>query len=358
MLKSTRTAVSAVPEDGKTCRVQIEANVAMKIVKHAYDHYPVPSCGQLLGLEDEHSGMVSVSHAFEFPAGAMDNGGAGMRTKITQRYKNEMIAQLKEVNVDSNPVGVYVNSPLGRFFNQAMVQTMLAAQLENPEAVLLVYDVELAVKGDDQFPLRGYRLSPQFLNIKREQLEAAQQSGPGNNAKPVSFTSEQLTKNGVSYENVFEELTINIHNSHLVNLYLHTMKGAGTQAQKDYDSLNIDIDPYLEKNVEAIFESMEEYHYDQSNYNYYQRHLAREKLKIQQWQQRRKAENATRETQGKPTLSLDEWKTIFKIPEEPSRLDNLLISGQMNQFCSQIEEFGAGVLSKLSPCQKVLGEEL
>lgn len=348
-----------MPEDGTTIRVQIEANVAMTIVKHAYDQYPVASCGQLLGLEDENSGMVSVSHAFEYPASAMENNGAGIRNKTTQRYKSDMITQLKEVNVDSNPVGLYLNSPLGRFFNQAMVQNMLAAQLDNPEAILLVYDVESAVKGDDRFPLRAYRLSPEFLRVKKEQNEAQlAATGSANSAAVVAFTSEQLTKHGLSYENVFEELTISVHNSHLVNLYLHTMKGAGTAAQRDYDSLNVGVDPYLEKNMEAIFESMEEFHYDQSNYNYYQRHNAREKLKIQQWQQRRKAENATREAQGKPALPLNEWKSLFKLPDEPSRLENLLISGQMNQYCSQIEEFGASLLSKLSPSQKVLEQEL
>ena len=42
-----------------------------------------------------------------------------------------------------------------------------------------------------------------------------------------------------------------------------------------------------------------------------------------------KAENVTRAVAGQPPLPEDEWIKLFKLPAEPSRLESLLISGQI-----------------------------
>ncbi|ANB11025.1 hypothetical protein AWJ20_3821 [Sugiyamaella lignohabitans] len=212
---------------------------------------------------------------------------------------------------------------------------MFAYQAENADSVVLVYDTAKSNQGG--LALRAYRLSNSYLNAKKD----------------GKFTTENLVKNELSYSNIFQELPIDVKNSHLVTLYLHSAKEA-TENVKDYDDLAISVDQFLEQNIEGIFDSVDEFHYDQGNYNYYQRQLTREKLKIQQWQQKRKAENTALEQQGKPLLSTDDYKTLFRLPEEPSRLDNLLISAQINQYCTQIEEFGATVVPKLFATQKVL----
>lgn len=38
---------------------------------------------------------------------------------------------------------------------------------------------------------------------------------------------------------------------------------------------------------------------------------------------------------------------MFKLPAEPSRLDHLLISGQIDNYCKQINEFAGPTLGKL-----------
>lgn len=311
----------------------MDSSVVLKIVKHVYEHYPVQVCGQLLGFEElEDTKELNISYTFPFPSIANDTeGNASVRSKGMIKYQNDMIDHLKEVNVDANPAGWYVSGNMGRVFNQAVIENMLSYQNANPESVMLVHDVSKSAQSG--FSLKAYRLSPAYL--------AARKDG--------KFTTENLTKNGLSYHTIFEELPVKVSNSHLVTLYLQTI-----EHKQDYDHLNISIDSYLEKNIEGIFDSVDDFTYDQSNYNYYQRHMSREKAKIEQWQQRRKAENNARQQQGKQPLSTEEWKSLFKLPDEPSRVENLLISGQIDQYCNQIEEFGSSITPKLFAAQKNL----
>lgn len=305
----------------------------LKIVKHVYEHYPVQVCGQLLGFEElEDTKELNISYSFPFPSIANDTeGNASVRSKGMIKYQNDMIDHLKEVNVDANPTGWYVSGNMGRFFNQAVIENMLSYQNTNPESVMLVHDVSKSAQSG--FSLKAYRLSPAYLAVRKE----------------GKFTTDNLTKNELSYHTIFEELPVKVSNSHLVTLYLQSI-----EHKPDYDHLNISIDSYLEKNIEGIFDSVDDFHYDQGNYNYYQRQMSREKLKIQQWQQKRKAENNARQQQGKQPLSTEEWKSLFKLPDEPSRVENLLISGQIDQYCNQIEEFGSSITPKLFAAQKNL----
>ncbi|CAN6636955.1 hypothetical protein TRVA0_016S00760 [Trichomonascus vanleenenianus] len=330
MLKSKTSSANAVPTTpAATTRVRVDSSVVLKIVKHVYEQYPAPASGHLLGFDEE--GVLDVTSTFPYPASANDNEGSGIRSKAIVKYQNDMIEHLKEVNVDANSAGWYIGASLGRFYNQNVVENLLSHQIANPESIVLVYDVSKSTHAG--FTLKAYRLSPAYLAVRKE----------------GKFSTENLTKNELSYRSVFEELPVEVKNSHLVTMYLYTIK-----PDTSFDHLNISIDSYLEKNIEGIFDSVDDFHYDQGNYNFYQRQLTREKMKIQQWQQKRKAENNARQQAGKEPLPTDEWKSLFKLPEEPSRGDNLLISGQINQYCDQIEEFGSTVTPKLFAAQKSL----
>jgi translation initiation factor 3 subunit H len=115
----------------------------------------------------------------------------------------------------------------------------------------------------------------------------------------------------------------------------------------NYDALDLSIDPFLEKTCDLLLESIENHHTEINNYQYYQRSLAREQAKITAWQQKRKAENAARTASKQPLLPEDEWQRLFKLPQEPSRLETLLNSRQVEQYSRQVDGFTAGVTSKM-----------
>jgi translation initiation factor 3 subunit H len=60
-----------------------------------------------------------------------------------------------------------------------------------------------------------------------------------------------------------------------------------------------------------------------------------------------KTENARRTASGQAPLANEDVDAMFKIPAEPSRLDHLLISGQIDNYCKQINEFAGPTLGKL-----------
>lgn len=46
-------------------------------------------------------------------------------------------------------------------------------------------------------------------------------------------------------------------------------------------------------------------------------------------------------------LPEDEWQRLFKLPQEPGRLDTLLNSRQIEQYARQVDGFAAGITGKM-----------
>ena len=107
------------------------------------------------------------------------------------------------------------------------------------------------------------------------------------------------------------------------------------------------MDPYLEKTCDLLLEGIESHSSELNNHQYYQRQLAREQNKISAWQTKRKAENASRAATKQPLLPEDEWQRLFKLPTEPSRLEVLLNSRQVEQYSRQVDAFAATVSGKM-----------
>lgn len=107
------------------------------------------------------------------------------------------------------------------------------------------------------------------------------------------------------------------------------------------------LDPFLEKSCDQLLDSIEVHTTEQNNQQYYQRSLGREQAKIQQWQQKRKAENVLRAQQKQPLLDENEHQKLFKLPQEPSRLESLLVGRQVEQYARQVDGFAATVSGKM-----------
>lgn len=178
-----------------------------------------------------------------------------------------------------------------------------------------------------------------------------------------------LQKSGLRYQDIFIELPVTIHNSHLLTSLLHQLPAAPLKKAPEFpltlaelnraantytsplnpnfDALELSVDPFLEKTCDLLLETIENHHTELNNHQYYQRSLAREQAKITAWQQKRKAENAARSASKQPLLPEDEWTKLFKLPQEPSRLEIMLNSGQVEQYAKQVDGFAATVTGKL-----------
>lgn len=112
-------------------------------------------------------------------------------------------------------------------------------------------------------------------------------------------------------------------------------------------SLNLSIDPFLTQTADLLLDSIESHHTELNNYQYYQRQLGREQAKITAWQTKRKSENASRVMAKQSPLPEDEWQRLFKLPQEPGRLETLLNSRQVEQYARQVDGFAADVTGKM-----------
>jgi translation initiation factor 3 subunit H len=179
----------------------------------------------------------------------------------------------------------------------------------------------------------------------------------------------RIQKSGLKYQDILIELPLTIHNSHILTSLLHQLPSSPPKSALDFpsslaslktdptittfplapnfDSLDLSIDPFLEKTCDLLLESIEAHQNELNNHQYYQRSLAREQAKITAWQAKRKAENAARVAAKQAPLPEDEWQRLFKLPAEPSRLEILLNSRQVEQYTRQVDGFTAGVTGKM-----------
>ncbi|KAL4752555.1 eukaryotic translation initiation factor 3 subunit H [Aspergillus terricola var. indicus] len=341
--------------------VKVEALVVMKIIKHCSQVFPTTATGSIVGMDVD--GVLEITSSFPFPVvevppeshfdnAAPNPAAAAPRAKANTVYQAEMIRMLREVNVDANNVGWYTSANMGNFVNMNVIENQFFYQKEmNERTVALVHDPSRSAQGS--LSLRAFRLSPKFMAAFKDN----------------KFTSDELQKSNLKYQDILVELPVEIHNSHLITSFVHQLQNQTQAAPTEiptslatlesspfakqpilapnFDNLSLSIDPFLEKNCDLLLDSIETHHTETSNFQYYQRSLAREQAKITAWQAKRKAENATRATLKQPPLPEDEWQRLFKLPQEPSRLDSMLNSRQVEQYARQIDSFVSSTTGKM-----------
>ena len=98
---------------------------------------------------------------------ASNSAAAAPRAKSNATYQNEMIKNLREVNVDANNVGWYTSANMGNFINVSMIENQYHYQKEvNERTVAIVHDVSRSSQG--VLSLRAFRLSPTFRAAYKE----------------------------------------------------------------------------------------------------------------------------------------------------------------------------------------------
>jgi translation initiation factor 3 subunit H len=177
-----------------------------------------------------------------------------------------------------------------------------------------------------------------------------------------------LQKSNLRYQDILVELPVQIRNSHLLTTFLHQLPSPPPSSLEEptsvasiennaflspnplspnYDTLSLNIDPFLSQTCDLLLDSIETHHTESNNFSYYSRALAREQTKIAQWQAKRKAENALRVSTKQTLLPEDEWQRLFKLPTEPNRLESMLNSRQVEQYSRQVDGFVAATTGKM-----------
>jgi len=299
--------------------VQIDGLAVLKIVKHCKDALPNMVAGSLLGLDNNtQHGVLEVTHSFALPHDKPEvtalGEAVGAQGMDGEEYQMEMMKMLREVNVDNNCVGWYQSMFLGTMYTASTIENQLQYQ-ENlsDNTVVILYDPIQTANGS--LTLKAFRLSEEFIQMHR--------AGRDDFIKPA---------------NILEELPLKIRNPGLINALMYDLQGMKTM-NCDFDRLDLSTNPFLEKNLDYLCDWVDELANEQFKFQSYARNTARQRWK-------RKQENEERRQNGEEPLG-DSIDPQWKAEHQPPRMDYLLISNQINQYCSQMHLFSGAAFGKL-----------
>ncbi|KAJ5939558.1 Eukaryotic translation initiation factor 3 subunit H [Penicillium verhagenii] len=369
--------------------VKVEALVVMKIIKHCNQTFPTTATGSLVGMDFDSN--LEITNSFPFPVVEMpteshfDNASpnpaaAAPRAKGNAAYQAEMIRMIREVNIDANNVGWYTSANMGNFVNMNVIENQFYYQKElNERTVALVHDVSRSAQG--ALSLRAFRLSAKFMEAFKENkfnseeyvpfflllsvslcvsrgyriyvltvsLQVAKVQHPlPRHLRGAPRGDPQLAPDHLLHPPAAEPRPLKLDRPppSLAALEAGPFNKSNTLTP-NFDNLSLSIDPFLEKNCDLLLDSIEAHNTEVNNYQYYQRVLGREQTKINNWKQKRAQENATRATLKQPLLPEDEWQRLFKLPAEPSRLESMLNTRQVEQFSRQVDSFVSSTTGKM-----------
>jgi len=107
----------------------------------------------------------------------------------------------------------------------------------------------------------------------------------------------------------------------------------------------------MTRNLEQIVEAIDSYRTEDGNVSYLMRQIAREKGKAENYIAKRKEENQGRVAQGLAPLPEEDVSRLFKIPAEPSRLESVLLLGQLDALGKNLENSAGTGLVKMYAVQ-------
>mmetsp|Transcript_21967 Transcript_21967/g.26490 ORF Transcript_21967/g.26490 Transcript_21967/m.26490 type:complete len:344 (+) Transcript_21967:37-1068(+) len=326
---------AVIEADERVNAVHLEGIALLKIVKHCQESLPQMVSGSLLGLSAG-KGVLEITHAFPFPEAKNDyksdfvkaptddddgqDDAAGLEG---HEFQLEMMRMLREVNVDNNCVGWYQSMYLGSFSTSSLLENQLSYQTDlSPNAVVILYDPMQTANGN--LTLKCLRLTEECIKIK--------QSGSNDFIDP---------------RNIFEEVPVVLSNPGLIRAFLcdvaDGMHGDSLQAaagantpDTTFDRLDLSTNPYLEKHMEFLCNWVDDLAAEQQKFQYYTRSLARGGND--------RGRNDRRKRSNENAISAEEgWASS----DAPRRLESLLITNQIRNYCDQVDKFADAGLTKL-----------
>ena len=294
--------------------VDISGLALLQITKHCTESMPNLATGMLLGMEK--NGILEVTFSFRTSNNNSDSDSDRTLNKGNKinpiKYSEDMLKHLRDVNVDNNNMGFYRSSQgLGGFIDKQFVEEMVGYHRAIKNSFVLVFDPWFSQKGS--LMLKAYRLREEFYRVYQTQI----------------FT--QATFNSLGQSTILEEIPINISNSPLASIFLYDLQdGIGEGVDCDFERLNLSANDSLEKQLTFMSACVEDLVKEQDNIAMQQKRINGKKRELA----RKQAEHAARQAANLQT-QIAPTETI----RPPNRLQSLLVSSRINNYCQQINQF-------------------
>lgn len=214
-----------------------------------------------------------------------------------------------------------------------------------------MYDPFQTSKG--RLVLQAFRLSDEFMKVYSPSGSSfAQLDGK------VKFSYEEFNKLGLDSCDIFQQVPIKVHNSHLVHGFLYELREEKFHAKSvsevdrnwssDLDRLNLNYSNFLEKNLSHLGTAIESYSMEQGKFQFFLRAQQRQKQQQAEYLKRRQAEAEHRAATGKDPLPEEDPKNpLFKPMNKPNRLETYLLSNQIDYYCDSITKVAEQSFQKL-----------
>ncbi|KAF8507107.1 hypothetical protein F5888DRAFT_1647629 [Russula emetica] len=308
--------------------VRLEGLVVSKIIKHSSESHSSVH-GLLLGLDLD--GVLEVTNSFPLPHSTGEDDEKS--SKITSRYQTSMLRALKEVRADDSVVGFYQSTTMGAFFNQTLVDTQAIHQEKlRHGGIVVVHDVSQCNRGNASF--RAFKVSKEFLEAYHK----------------TPFSAKSMISYKLTFTSIMQEVPLKIRTSPLLGAFISTLSERRPTSLTQplpsdvyhaslsplYSTLHLG-NPTLTKNLEHVVEAIDNYKTEEGNLAYHVRQITREKARAEAHVAKRREENANRVAQGLAPLPEEDVSRLFKIPREPSRLESMLLLGQVDAYAKTLE---------------------
>ncbi|KAI9907907.1 hypothetical protein PsorP6_003473 [Peronosclerospora sorghi] len=304
--------------------VLLEGVALLQIIKHCHDNFQGSVAGSLLGMENNQ--VLEVTNSFPSPPNSERKKGA-------DEYQLDMMKSLREVGMDNNKVGWYQSVTMGTFCTASFIEHQYQYQKKlGPNVVCIVYDSGETIKGS--LSLRAFRLTNDFMSTY----------------KNGSFTRESFAKTDIRSATVVEEIPIKIHNSDIIACWLQ--QTTESVPVNSFERLDLATNAYLESTLKNMMLWADELAQEHYKFQGYERALSKQRVAYLQWQNRQREENKVRRENGEE-LALEEDPNFFKSVSQPSRLESLLITKQMNTYCEHINRYAGKSFQKLFLADKI-----
>ena len=293
--------------------VHIDGLALMKIVKHCNDNLPTMVSGSLLGLDVD--GVLEVTFSLPLPNTKSDNPEMG-----DQEEQIEVMRMLRDTNVDNNCVGWYQSMYFGTLSTPEIVGYQYSYQSSeelSDNSVVILYDPLRSKKGG--LVLKAFRLSDEYIYNRRNKLNTF-----------------------IRPKNILQELPIKIVNAGHISAFIRCIADShSSELNGEFDSLSMSSsESNLEKHLELLNSCMDELFQEQQKFQQYSKLVSKPRSEQVKLLKKRMDDNAEAVEAGETPqkISLESISGPRPLPDAPSRIEPLLMMGQVNRYCQQVNE--------------------
>jgi translation initiation factor 3 subunit H len=159
-----------------------------------------------------------------------------------------------------------------------------------------------------------------------------------------------LAAHRLTFSTILEEVPLKVRTNALLSAFVSVLgKPTGSRpaaVPPSFSALDLGA-ASLSRTLERTLEALDASRAEENNAAYHARQIGRAKAQAEAALQKRRDENVVRTAQGLQPLPEDDVLRAYKIPPEPSRLDGLLLLGQVDAHARALEDAASLGLAKM-----------